>query len=506
MLRENVTIRSRRHSRESLSKKVIIFFLFMALASTAICQQKYFRVYTTRDGLPSSTIPACPEAKTVFQDNDGFIWLATFGGVSIYDGHKFLNHTVENGGINDDNVLNFFQRSRDEIWVVESACTDVFVKRKLVRSIPIRGYGSSYYLATHNGKILTARDGNIYEIRDYQPYAIASFPYPVSRMFEAGRYFLIEDRLHDSLFLVDQGFQSIRARLKGRVFIDRYQRVWCFNAQFYLLDTVALQRGSFQCLPPPPPVNKINVAGQQVLDFLPDRDGYFWVLLAGEKGVLRIDPEGSARFFHIITNNFISLLEDHDGNIWIPGDAGFYKYYNKYNDFYSEEEGLPSEYITGIGVDRKSGIWLANRSGFSCIYQGRVYNFAYANGPSVWSTLTTRGDSLWVINNGVFLYKISYGLRPAARLVNTWQPPWSSDDFVDYITFSEGRHSGAYFLNKYSYGLFYVKADGTFQKVHEAGLTTFFVDGNELWTAGPWQGVARWKVIPLKDSVQLQLL
>jgi two-component sensor histidine kinase len=273
-----------------------------------------------------------------------------------------------------------------------------------------------------------------------------------------------------------------------------------------LLDTLALQKGFFRSLPAPVPMNQIKFYGKQVLDFLPDKDGYCWIVMAGEKGVLRIDPEGGSRFFHIITNNFISLLEDKDGNIWIPGDAGFYKYYNKYNDFFSEDEGLPSEYITGITVDEKSGgTWLANRKGISCIYQNQVFNFPYPNGESVWSTLTTNADSLWLINNGLFLYKISYQPNPAVRLIKKWEPGWRPDDFVDYTSFSKDNN-GTVFLNKNSAGLFYVGTNGQLKKIYNAGLSTFFIDNNELWTSEPFSNVTRWKIIRDKDSLHLQLL
>lgn len=492
---------------------IFIFFIFLTESFHYLySQQKYFRVYTARDGLPSSTIPACPDAKTVFQDGDGFIWLATFGGVSIYDGYRFINHTVENGNLSDDNVLNFFQRSKNETWVVESVCTDVFVNRKRVKTIPIgsisgTGYVTSQYLLSKDGRVLAARNGFIFEISNYQLKQIAPFPHYVSRMYQAGNYFILQDGINDSLFLVDNNFQKIVATQKGRLFEDRYHQFWLFNSQFYLLDTVALQQGSFKSLSTVSPVNNLNLYGKRVFDFLYDRDGYYWLLIAGEKAVLRIDPENHTRLFHIPSDYFISLMEDRDGNIWIPADAGFYKYYNKYNDFYSEEEGLPSKYITGIAVDRKSGAaWLANRNGFSCIYQNYIFNFPYPNGPSVFSRISARSDSLWVLNNGLFLYKINYSPNPEARLIKKWQPRWRPDDFVDYSSFSYDDNSGLVFLNKFSEGLFYIKGGSQLKKIHDAGLTSFFIDGNELWTGKPWGGVSRWKIIWAKDSLHLRLM
>ena len=505
MFRNGATIRAVRRFSCHCSWRYILLLSGLIIVNTAFSQQKYFRFYTSREGLPSSTVPACPEAKTVFQDNDGFIWLATFGGVSIYDGYKFKNYSVENGNLSDDIVLSIFQRNKDETWVVESACIDVFVKRKRVSTFSVGGTLLSPFLLTQKGKILTGGYGAIYEIKNGKLETIVSFPHYVSRLQEAGNYFIVEDHFTDSLFVVDKDFKTTISRQKGRVIEDRFHRFWIFNKQPYLLDTAALQKGLFKLLPAPFPVNNIKLENRQVLDFLIDQDGFFWILLVGVKGVLQIDPEGHSRFFQISTNNFISLLEDREGNIWIPGDAGFYKYYNKYNDFYSETEGLPSEYLTGVVADEKEeGAWVANRNGFSCIYRNQVFNFPYYNGPSTWSNLFLHGDSLWVVNNGLFLYEISYQARPNVKLLKKWATPWRPDDFVDWISFSQ--QDGTIFLNKFSAGLFYVKADGTLKKLHDAGLTTFFIDGNELWTGGYKAGVARWKIIRNNDSVNLQLM
>lgn len=74
--------------------------------SYTTAQQKSFRLYSKNDGLLSNHI------QSIFQDEDGFIWFANFGGISIYDGHQFINYTAENGGISDNIVFGFFKKAR----------------------------------------------------------------------------------------------------------------------------------------------------------------------------------------------------------------------------------------------------------------------------------------------------------------------------------------------------------------------------------------------------------
>src|SRR6185369_13163119 len=124
-----------------------------------------------------------------------------------------------------------------------------------------------------------------------------------------------------------------------------FHRYWYFNSQFYLIDERSLHKGVLKLLAPPAAVSNLNLGGQRLADFLPDSDGFYWMSLEGEKGLIRIDPEGNTMRFDI---RAVNLMEDADRNIWMSHPAGFIKFYNKYNDFYGRAEGLPSE-----AVDRK---------------------------------------------------------------------------------------------------------------------------------------------------------
>src|SRR5438034_1006907 len=118
-----------------LRKVVLLFFILFVVPKYCVhAQEKYFRQYTTNDGLASNQL------QSVFQDADGFIWFASFGGVSIYDGYHFTNYTAENKGVTDNITTGIFARSKDETWVVTSSATDVFIKRKRVKTIPLNGF------------------------------------------------------------------------------------------------------------------------------------------------------------------------------------------------------------------------------------------------------------------------------------------------------------------------------------------------------------------------------
>lgn len=65
-------------------KRIIILITIILIHLTSCAQ--YFKVFNMDDGLPNNTI------KSIVQDKYGFLWLATFNGLSRYDGNSFRNY------------------------------------------------------------------------------------------------------------------------------------------------------------------------------------------------------------------------------------------------------------------------------------------------------------------------------------------------------------------------------------------------------------------------------
>ena len=57
----------------------------------AYAQQYHARTYSLEDGLPQSMVNA------IVQDNQGFLWFGTMGGLSRFDGQRFETFTAEKG-------------------------------------------------------------------------------------------------------------------------------------------------------------------------------------------------------------------------------------------------------------------------------------------------------------------------------------------------------------------------------------------------------------------------
>ena len=176
-------------------KNLYFFILFLLVSCFAFAQPKSFRIYTVNDGLISNS------PQHIFQDNDGFIWIGSLEGLSIYNGYHFVNYTTENKGLSNNIIGNFFEYSKQEMWVLHKNGIDVFVKRKFTKTLPVEGI--SFIFRARDQRILATGRGGIYEFKGKQPHLIYSAVKFFYSLFEIGGYFLACENPWESIVLFD---------------------------------------------------------------------------------------------------------------------------------------------------------------------------------------------------------------------------------------------------------------------------------------------------------------
>src|SRR5947208_4564572 len=91
------------------------------------CSQQYpFVHYTPKDGLVNSRV------KKAYQDSKGRMYFLTYGGLSVYDGVRFRNYTMQNGLMS--NVVNdILEIGDDSLLIATNSPThiNVLVKGKI---------------------------------------------------------------------------------------------------------------------------------------------------------------------------------------------------------------------------------------------------------------------------------------------------------------------------------------------------------------------------------------
>jgi ligand-binding sensor domain-containing protein len=92
--------------------EIILVFLLSVLTHTNLfSQEPSIKTYNIAKGLPSN------ECYRVIQDQKGYIWIASDGGLSRYNGYTFQNFTIKDG-LPDNVIIHLLEDSKGRIWVI----------------------------------------------------------------------------------------------------------------------------------------------------------------------------------------------------------------------------------------------------------------------------------------------------------------------------------------------------------------------------------------------------
>ncbi len=106
-------------SRETIGIRVFLLCLGLCISTLVHAQlfSEYnfkFKNYTAKDGLPHDKV------NKVAQDSKGFLWLATEGGLSRFDGHSFKNYrnrANDTTSLPYDNLVDIVVDGKDRLWL-----------------------------------------------------------------------------------------------------------------------------------------------------------------------------------------------------------------------------------------------------------------------------------------------------------------------------------------------------------------------------------------------------
>src|SRR5689334_20211140 len=132
-----------------------LFFLACSfLCVSTLAQQYPFVYYTPREGLINSRI------RGLRQDSKGRMYFLTYGGLSVYDGTKFINYTREDGLANE--VVNDVEEISPDTLLV---ATNINSLNALVDGKIITYETADHYYPIVNS-LIRSSNGQLYAIAD----------------------------------------------------------------------------------------------------------------------------------------------------------------------------------------------------------------------------------------------------------------------------------------------------------------------------------------------------
>jgi len=318
-----------------MRRPLTLVWLVLLVHST-YAQQYLFARYTPKNGLVNN------RTRSLYQDSRGRLYIATFGGLSVYDGSRFINYTTDNG-LAASLVNDIMEMGDDSLWIVPNGPALHCLVHGVIKDIRT---ADGFYPVTN--QLIRCSDGSIYAISDnglfrYQQNRFVRVPLTddqgrtedgaIIQAVETNHHLLL---LTDpfmgafpgpgSLMLYDWRSKKLTATAKDPYFLfllkTRGDSIFTATAAgVRWLDPVALKMDSIHPRPMPAPWQMANPVISRYL--YTDRRHDLW--LSTDQQLIRIDAAtGIAQ--HLTTANGLppgiteGILQDGENNFWLAND------------------------------------------------------------------------------------------------------------------------------------------------------------------------------------------
>ncbi|HEX4019765.1 MAG TPA: two-component regulator propeller domain-containing protein [Acidobacteriaceae bacterium] len=310
------------------------------------------RVWQTDEGLPQNTV------NSILQTRDGYLWIATEGGLARFDGIQFaIFNQRTTPQLHSNEVNSLYQDSHGVLWI-----------------------STADGLTSYNGvrwSLLTTQDGlpsndisSVYE--DHRGVLWILTANGIASDFQ-GRIHSItaKDGLSSSNVI------SILDDADGNVWIATDSGLDRFNG-----DQIA------------------QVYSSAVSALTKSPKGVVWI--ATQEGIASIQQGKPGPFFNnpaLLDSNIETLLADQQGRLWIGTTSGLMVWDKHSLTSYTTRNGLPGNSIHQIYEDREGAVWVSTDNGIARFVDGKIDLLTTSNGlsaPLVLDMFEDHEGSLWL--------------------------------------------------------------------------------------------------------------
>jgi ligand-binding sensor domain-containing protein/signal transduction histidine kinase len=325
-------------------------------------------------GLPQNTVHA------VTQTPDGFIWLATDGGMVRFDGQEFRVFEDGDPGMLPAEVRRFASdaRSAEELPAgrVELAMPNGDIWTGTEKGLTLTTHGVARLVRAQSS--VTA--GRVLKLfRDREGSVWAAYDLGVARVVDgvmqepidiAGVLAIFEDREGDMWFGTDVGGATVL----------REQAFWTMTTADGLSDDFV--RAVFQ-----------------------DHAGTVWVgtnrggldrIADGRVTAMRAGPSGSGG---ALSSNVVLALAEAGGDLWIGTPDGLSRLRGGRLTLFTTADGLPDDFVRSLYTDRDGSLWIGTRNGLAHLAGGRFASYSRMDGLGgdlIGSMLRLQDGTFWV--------------------------------------------------------------------------------------------------------------
>lgn len=375
---------------------------------SGFAQNFSFISFSNSLGLPQSQV------QCITQDDDGYLWVGTLGGLAKFNGKQFSTFPLEKGLYsNRISCLKYIQKSilvghEGGITLIKNNTANSYTLSQNDRTITVTDF------IEYQGKIIAATEGGgIYIIHNNRlaKVSLNNEDASVCRTLEIINnklYIGTRDGLYQTSDLTNftQVSSSKHHSISGIVQTNQSIYIATFYGGLFRTDA------SFETLDSIP----INLPDLYIGSLEKDKKNQLW--LTSPDGVVRLDQKNEPLILNK-ANGFPAKsincsFEDREGNIWFGSDGrGLIRFANQNLELYTKSTGLASELILcGLKINQNKYIFGSYDAGaFVMDASGKCQNIPIP-ASTIWSIAYFEGKTWFATNEGLF----SWDFKNAPKL------------------------------------------------------------------------------------------
>lgn len=343
---------SRQKKSFFVSKFLLILYCILAAFSLSVCGQKLSVThFTINDGLPQNTI------NCISQDEKGFFWIGTSGGLARFDGHEFVKFTQQQGL--PSNIIFDFLKSDD----------------------------GNFWLATKNGLVKFNPEGTIYNhvvtiedsaaLTEPPMFTTYNLPNPKRNRFtkllqssdgkiwvgtEIGLFRLAKNANEYRFEEIDIKLPPNSDKQIYEIYEDKKGAVWVGTEQTLTRISPANRVTYYQSEIPSAVFDVVLEDGQNRIWVGTNHQGLFQFTVDENETPQLVRQFATGHDSEIEWIDTIS--ESGDGKLWIGGTNGLYEFQSADNKLfrYTRSSGLDFNRFQLSFKDRRGNLWLGTQS------------------------------------------------------------------------------------------------------------------------------------------------